>query len=264
MAHNNSDDFRQKLLGCTPLIGSFIKTPSVHATEILADLGFDFVVIDEEHGPIGRESVDMLMLATRATEIAGIVRVAGLSSILAALDMGASGVLVPHVNTPDEAKAAVASSRYSGGERGFSPSARAGRYGALGLTDHVTRADAAVSVSVMIEHPEAVRNVDAIAAVDGVDALFLGLGDLAVATGEASADTPTLRNAAADVCAAAKRYGKGLIATASSVAAGIWLLELGVNALVVNSDQGLMRLAAAQQLDAFRSRKANGEATVWR
>lgn len=242
-------DFR----GGKRLLGTFIKTPTVHATEILSDLSFDFVIVDEEHGPFDRTSIDLLMLATSAKGIAGMVRVAGLPSILPALDMGAEGVLIPHVNTANQAKEAVAASRYLGGRRGCSPSPRAGRYGALGLADHVAHADAEVIVAVMIEHPDAIRNVDTIAAVDGVDALFLGLGDLAVASGQLAPGAPAIREAARETCFAARRHGKGLMATAGSVEAGAWLIDLGVNAFVVSSDQGLLRGAADQQLSAFRA-----------
>lgn len=241
------------------LLGSFIKTPTTHATEILADLDYDFVVVDEEHGPFDRSAIDRLMLATSALGIAGIVRVAGIDSILPALDMGAEGILVPHVDTPDQARDAVAASRYLGGLRGCSPSPRAGRYGGLGLADHVTRADRDVTVAVMIEHPEAIRNVEEIAAVDGVDALFLGLGDLAVASGELTPGAPSIRDAARAACRAAEHRGKALIATAGDVEAGRWLVELGVSAFVVSSDQGLMRSAASQQLSAYRALGQEGE-----
>ncbi|MFV3077709.1 HpcH/HpaI aldolase family protein [Niveispirillum fermenti] len=253
MTSTSAGGFRRRLRDRTRLAGSFIKTPSVHATEILGDLGFDFVIIDEEHGPFDRAAIDLLLLAARAGGIAGLVRVSGPGSILPALDMGAAGVVVPHVNSGAEARDAVAAARYAGGSRGFSPSPRAGRYGALGLADHVARADAAVSVTLMIEHPDALRNLEAIAAIQGVDALFLGLGDLAVAMGESSAEAPALRRAAAEICRTAQRHGRALMATAPDVEAGAWLLDLGVSALVVNSDQGFLRKAAAQQLHAFQS-----------
>lgn len=254
MDRPNPDAFPQRLRDRAPLLGSFIKTPSVHATEIFGDLGFDFLVVDEEHGPFNRDAIDVLMLAARAAGIASIVRVAGPASILPALDMGAAGILVPHVDSAADARSAVAAAKYRGGVRGFSPSARAGRYGALGLIDHVERADAQSIVAVMIEHPSAVAAVEEIAAVDGVDALFIGLGDMAVAMGAPSADTPALRESAADVCRAALRHHKAMMATAGSIEAAAWLLDLGVTAIVVGSDQGLMRVEAARQLAAFRAR----------
>ena len=243
--------FRHDLRSGRRLLGSFIKTPTVHTTEILADLGFDFVVIDEEHGPFDRASIDLLMLATSALGIAGIVRVADEASILPALDMGAAGVLVPHVDTAEQARRVAAAARYMGGTRGCSPSVRAGRYGGRGLAEHVAHADAGISVAVMIEHPDAIRNVDAIAAVEGIDALFLGLGDLAVASGELTPGAPAIRDAAEQAASAARRHGKGLLATATTVETGAWLIDLGVNAFVVGSDQGLLRTAGMQQLSRF-------------
>ena len=260
MMQDGFGSFRRNLLAGRRLLGSFVKTPAIHATEILADIGFDFVVVDEEHGPFDRASIDMLMMATQAKGIAGIVRVAGEASILPALDMGAAGILVPHVNGADQARTIVAAARYQGGARGCSPSPRAGRYGALGLAEHVARADAGVCVSVMIEHPDAIRDVDAIASVEGVDALFLGLGDLAVASGELSPGAPAIREAAREVCRAAGRHGKALMATAPSVEGGAWLIELGVGAFVVSSDQGLLRAAALEQLSGFRDMdRSNGD-----
>jgi 2-keto-3-deoxy-L-rhamnonate aldolase RhmA len=248
--------FRRRLLAGDPLLGTFIKTPSGHATEILGEIGYDFVLVDEEHGPFDRMSIDLLMMAKKAANIAAIVRVAGPASILPALDMGADGVLIPHVDNPEAAAAAVAAARYHGGNRGFSPSPRAGRYGAFGFAEHIARGDRTASVSVMIEHPDAVRHARTIAAVDGVDGLFLGLGDLAVASGEASPDAKAIRRAAEEVARAARSSGKALIATAATIEAGAWLLDLGVSALVVSSDQGLLRAAALQQRDHFRAARS--------
>lgn len=173
----HQSDFRKRLLDGERIAGTFIKTPTPHATEILAGLGFDFVVVDQEHAPFDRGDIDGLMSVTSAIGIGGIVRVADPSWILPALDMGADGVLVPHVNSREAAEQVVAAARHGGGSRGYSPSTRAGRYGGLTLEEHVARADESVSVWAMIEHPDAIADAAAIAAVDGVDALFLGLGD---------------------------------------------------------------------------------------
>src|SRR5580704_11938958 len=149
--------FRQRFLSVELLLGTFIKTPTTHAIEILGALGFDFVVIDEEHAPFDRVTIDNLLLAARASNVAGIVRVAESSpaKLLAALDDGATGVLVPHVFSVGKAKEMVAACRYRRGKRGFSNSPRAGGYGQLGVWDHVDKADASVTVVAMIEDPEA-------------------------------------------------------------------------------------------------------------
>jgi staphyloferrin B biosynthesis citrate synthase len=160
--------FRQRLLSSELLLGTFIKTPTTHATEILGGLGFDFVGIDEEHAPFDRVTIDNLLLAARASNVAGIVRVAESSpaKLLAVLDDGATGVLVPHVFSVGKAKDIVAACRYRRGKRGFSNSPRAGGYGQLGVWDHVDRADASVAVIAMIEDPEAIDVIDDIVAVE--------------------------------------------------------------------------------------------------
>ncbi|MDH3233657.1 MAG: aldolase/citrate lyase family protein, partial [Alphaproteobacteria bacterium] len=174
--------FRQRLIDRELLVGTFIKTPTGHATEILGDLGFDFVVLDEEHAPFDRGSIDIALLAARAANTAGIVRVpsANPASLLSVLDCGATGVLVPHVDTAAKAREVVAACRYREGNRGFSNSPRAGGYGRLGVWDHVDRSDAQVAVIAMIEDPPAVDVIDTIVEVEGLDAVFIGRGDLTV------------------------------------------------------------------------------------
>ena len=99
-------EFRKRLVARSHLIGTFIKTPTSHATEILGSLGFDFVVFDQEHAPLDAGALDMMILAARASNIAGIVRVpeASPSMIQTVLDCGATGVLVPHVTTAETAR----------------------------------------------------------------------------------------------------------------------------------------------------------------
>src|SRR5262245_51034085 len=121
-ARASPDNFRQRLQARAPLVGTFLKTPTPHATETFGEIGYDFVVIDMEHGPFDRVSVDVILLAAKAAGIPAIVRVPDHSPahVLAALDDGATGVLVPHVTTREAALAVAASARYRGGNRGFS------------------------------------------------------------------------------------------------------------------------------------------------
>src|SRR5262245_25929488 len=123
--------FRRRFSARQAVVGSFIKTPTTHATEIFGALGYDFVVIDEEHAPIDRAMTDVMLLAARASNLAGIVRVSSddPAKILSCLDCGATGVLVPHVATVEKARAIATAARYRGGRRGYSGSSRAGVYG---------------------------------------------------------------------------------------------------------------------------------------
>jgi 2-keto-3-deoxy-L-rhamnonate aldolase RhmA len=144
--------FRRRFAARQTVVGSFIKTPTPHATEILGGLGYDFVVIDEEHAPIDRAMTDVMLLAARAGNLAGIVRVSSddPAKILSCLDCGATGVLVPHVATVEKARAVAAAARYRGGRRGYSGSARAGAYGGTPMWSLVDEQDASVCAIAMI------------------------------------------------------------------------------------------------------------------
>ena len=248
-----SDSFRARLLAGELMLGTFIKTPTTHATEILGGVGFDFVVIDEEHAPFDRVTIDTVLLAARASHIAGIVRVAEPTpaKLLAVLDDGAAGVLAPHVFSVEKAKDMVAACRYRGGKRGFSNSPRAGGYGKLGVWDHVDKADASATVIAMIEDPEALDVIDAIVAVEGLDGVFIGRGDLTVAMGATGSADPRVRAAAEKIIAAARRAGKPVcIMVADAKEAQDWR-ALGASAFIVASDQGFMRQAATRTRAEF-------------
>lgn len=246
---------RERLLAREPLLGTFIKTPTIHTTEIIGEIGFDFVVIDAEHAPFDRVSIDQILLAAKAWDIAALVRVPHSDQILASLDDGASGVLVPHVATPEQARVLAAASRYRGGKRGFSNSPRAGGYGRASIRDHIEAADKSVVAMAMIEDPEALDSLDQIFAIPGIDAAFIGRGDLTVALGASSTDAPEVRAAVERITSAASAVGKPLCAHVGDVSTpeARWLRSLGVTAFIVSSDQGLMRRAASQIVADFAS-----------
>jgi 2-keto-3-deoxy-L-rhamnonate aldolase RhmA len=249
--------FRSRLLAREHLVGTFVKTPTTHATEILGALGFDFVVIDEEHAPFDRMATDTVLLAARAAGIASLVRVQSLAGILSVLDCGATGVLVPHVATPDRARETAAACRYRGGHRGYSGSPRHAGYGATGMWKTVEAADAATTVIAQIEDPEALDNIDAIAAVEGIDALFIGRGDLAVALGAKSSAAPEVRGAVERIGKAARAAGKPVCVFVGGREEAAWLCDQGATAFVVGSDQGFIRKAGAQALGEIRSLGTN-------
>ena len=249
--------FRQRFLAGEVLLGSFIQTPTSHNCEILGLSGFDFVVIDEEHAPFDRVSTDQALLGARAGGTAGIVRVAEASPsrLLAVLDDGAAGVLIPHVSTPEKAREAVAACRYRGGKRGFSNSPRAGDYGAIGMWPHVDKQDAEVTVIGMIEDPEALACLDAILATDGLDGVFIGRGDLTVALGAKAIDAPEVMDAAEKIAAAARKSGKPVCMMVASAAEAETFRKIGASAFIVSSDQGLMRQAAVKLTHDFSALK---------
>ena len=243
-------DFRNRLAAGERLAGTFIKTPTGHAVEIFGDVGYDFVVIDEEHAPFDRQAIDNAVMAARAGRIAALVRVpsAAHPSLLSSLDCGATGVLVPHVASVEKAREVVAGCRYVGGKRGFSNSPRAGNYGGLGLNQHIAAGDRVTTVVAQIEDPEALDVIDGIAAVDGIDCLFVGRGDLAVAMGGVSMEGPEVAAATEKVCRAAKKVGKPVMVFVGTKADAEAMSRLGATAFIVASDPGLMRRAATAAL----------------
>ncbi|KRB81454.1 hypothetical protein ASE00_15890 [Sphingomonas sp. Root710] len=161
--------------------GIFISSLDAASTDIMADAGFDFVMLDGEHGRLDRIAVEQHVRAARAGGIIAFVRVLDNSPTLiqSMLDVGADGVMVPHIDTADQARAAVAASRYAPrGKRGMCPACRAGRYTLDGWPEHVHASDENVMVIPILESRQAIENVDEILAVDGIDLVMFGPGDL--------------------------------------------------------------------------------------
>ncbi len=174
------------LTGKGSAYGMFAMLGEPALVEMIGYAGLDFVLIDTEHSGNTMEQVGNMV---RAAEVAGttpIVRVTANSQelILRALDSGAGGVLVPQVNTAKEAAAAVLAARYAPeGERGFAGVVRAARYGFIPLPDYVAGANRENLVITQVEHVDAVKNLDAILAVEGIDGIFIGPADLSQSMG---------------------------------------------------------------------------------
>lgn len=180
-----NSDFKAKLVARTPLLGTFIKTPHPITIEIMANAGFDFLVVDAEHAPFDRTTIDMMLIAGRAEQCPIIVRIPHASPdwVLNVLDAGAAGIMVPHVETAQQARDLARAVTYGPGGRGFAGTTRAADYARRNLVEHLEKARDEVSLICQIEDPDGVVNHAEIAAVEGVDALFIGRADLAVSHG---------------------------------------------------------------------------------
>jgi 2-keto-3-deoxy-L-rhamnonate aldolase RhmA len=248
-------DFRKRLLARELLIGTFCKTPTSHATEILGSIGYDFVMLDEEHAPWTRQTLEVGFLGARAFNIAGLVRIArpDANSILSALDDGAIGVMVPHVSSVEKARNIASWARYKGGTRG-SGVGRGGDYGGRPMQAHYAAADATTTVIAMIEDREALDHIDEIVAVEGIDGFFIGRGDLALSLSNATGPVPSVDEAVNIIAKAVVNSGKALCAVTQNMASddAKKMLDLGVTALMVASDHGLLRSGALAQLEHFR------------
>ena len=175
---------RAKLETGRSVAGAFLGLRSPDAAEMLSQAGFDFLLIDAEHSNIGPETTLEMLRAIDRGRAAPLVRLAETSAanVQWALDGGAEGILFPRIRTADEVKEAVALCRYPpDGIRGLGPG-RAGGYG-VNMLDYAATANREIMVMIQVETVEAVENIEEIAAVPGVDLLFIGPGDLSQVLG---------------------------------------------------------------------------------
>ncbi len=202
------DAFRGRLTAGKTTTGTFLKTPSSIVCEVIGLSKLDVVVIDVEHAPFGRLEVDRCIGALRAADMPSLVRVASDSThdIRAALDSGASGIVVPHVTGVEQADAIVRATRFGEGGRGYAGSPRAAGYTTRSMKEHLSYSSEHTTVVAQIEDIAALENVARIAAVDGIDALFVGRVDLAVAMQKGVSDKDVIATIE-DVCAAASEVG---------------------------------------------------------
>jgi 2-keto-3-deoxy-L-rhamnonate aldolase RhmA len=193
-----------------PSFGAWISSASTLALDALRGLGFDWFMIDTEHSPVNPETVAAMVAVLGGGGPAPLVRVGNVDPYLIkqALDSGAHGILVPLVSTEEQARAAVAYAKYPpAGVRGAAAAA-ASRYG-LELGSYLRRANAETLVGVQIETKEALDHLPAIAAVEGVDLLFVGPQDLTLSLGLLDDRAhPRVREAMASVVAACEQHGK--------------------------------------------------------
>lgn len=245
--------FRERLAARTTMFGTFVKTPTTHATEILGQIGYDFVVFDQEHAPLDASALDMMILAARAANVAGIVRVpsADPAMIQTVLDCGATGVMVPHVSSAKTARLIARACRYTGGTRGFANTTRAGGFGSASFAEHKSRQDRETVCIAMIEDLEALDSIGDILEVEGLDAIFIGRGDLTAALGAPSMTSPETMRVVEPVMAAARAAGMPIIMLCSDRGDGEHMAELGASAFILQSDQGFMRQAASAALRQF-------------
>lgn len=235
------------------LTGTFVKTPTGHATEIFGLLGFDFVVFDMEHAAIDAGALDQMLISARAANVASIVRVscASSSDILTALDLGANGILVPHIRTAAEASTIVAACRYQGGTRGFANTTRAGDYGLIGFKAHMNRQDDEIVCLAMIEDLEAIPAIGDILCVQGLDGIFIGRGDLTAALGGEVINHHATTQAVTAITDAATRQGMPIITICVDSADAVSMNKLGVTAVMIGSDQGFLIKGARAALDSL-------------
>jgi len=175
---------RNKLRAGEPTLGCFLGLGSPNVAELLAHAGFNWLVVETEHNGLDSAEIQHMLMAINGTEAVPLVRIPSANPVYIqrALDIGAMGIVVPMVRTAEEARAIVAATRYPPqGTRSFGP-LRASHY-TFDNADYLARANDHMLVMLIVETKEAVENLEAIAAVPGIDALFLGPFDLCLSLG---------------------------------------------------------------------------------
>lgn len=239
-------NLKSRLANGERLIGTFLKTPSPIVVEVLGTTTLDFIVIDVEHAPFGRLELDTCLMAARSVHLSSLVRVASSSAhhVLQALDSGADGVLVPHVLDAEQARGVVASAHYVPGGRGFAGSTRAAGYTTRKFRNHMDDSARNTVVIAQIEDIEAVSHVEEIAAVDGLDAVFVGPVDLAVSMSATGPDDPKVTEVVAGIADRVRPSGRPLGIFVASVADIPKFTAMGFGYFIAQSDHVFLRNGA--------------------
>jgi 2-keto-3-deoxy-L-rhamnonate aldolase RhmA len=178
---------KEKLAAGEPVYGVSVMIPSPQIVEMVGAAGFDWVLLDCEHGTLTLESVELMAMAAEAAGITAIARPMSRSPehILQVLDRGVMGVQVPHVNTAEDAREVIEAVKYHPlGRRSLAAGTRAALYDAHGtLADHVKVANDATLIAVQLEDREAIENIDALLKVENIDVFFIGPSDLSQSMG---------------------------------------------------------------------------------
>lgn len=214
----NAEDLRQALAGKKVVVGTWVQSPSPEAVEILGWAGWDFAILDLEHGPFAGETLPNLIRAAEVSGMAALVRVPleAPEQVATALDLGAAGIVTPGVKSAEAAAEVVRLTRFPPhGSRGASRSTRQLRYSAVPFATLVAPDAPRPLIVHQVEARLATENLDSILDVEGVDVIFIGPYDLSTSLGlPGQFDHPTVKGAISEIVDRAGERG---------IAVGIWM-----------------------------------------
>lgn len=238
------------------MIGAWVTSGSATNAEIISNAGFDWVLLDAEHAPYGLETVLELLRAVGQYSVTPVVRLPNLDTVLIKqyLDLGAQNLMIPMVDTAEQAAQAVAAMHYPPrGVRGVgSALARSSRWN--GVPNYLQNASETVSVTVQIESHQAVENASEICEVEGVDQIFVGPSDLAASMGLLGEQThPDVVEAVHEVFGVAKKFGKPVGVNAFDVERAKQYLDAGADFALVGADVQLLAQSAQMLASNFKT-----------
>ena len=255
MKRNNLEKLLAKVRGGGYALGVVTTFSDAAVTELVADAGFDFVWIDGEHGSMDRTVAERHLMAVNGSDCASLYRVPACdhTEIKRIVDYAPAGVIVPMVLTAEDAARAVSACRYPihGGERGCSFRRQVG-YGAESVADYLVQSAGEPLVIVQLEHIEAVRNLDAILSVHGVDAVFVGQYDLAMSMGKPGQwHDPEVAAVLDESCRKVRAAGK-ILGVYAEGDFGRWMRR-GVQCFAIKCDYNALLLGLDRMREEFGS-----------
>ncbi|MBD3181473.1 2-dehydro-3-deoxyglucarate aldolase [Candidatus Poribacteria bacterium] len=245
--HMKKNTVKKKLASEKPAIGAWLSLASWVSAEYMAHAGFDWLVVDTEHSPVGFETTVHCFQAICTTDTIPMARVTWNDPILIKrlLDAGAMGLVIPMVNSPEEAEQAVKAMKFPPEGLRSLGGGRAMVYG----SDYFAEANNEIAVIVQIEHIEAVKSAQEILAVDGVDACFIGPNDLAGSMGikpDIHCSDPEHEAAVMSVLQSAKEVGKPAGIHCATTEAVNRRVEQGFQFVAISSDAGMLKSSASK------------------
>jgi len=247
---------RRRILEHQVLLGTWLNLGSPLTAEIAGLAGFDWVLIDREHGGADEKEVAHQIMAAELGGTAPVVRVASINApeIKRSLDCAAAGVMAPGVDTAEQAEALLNAVRIPPlGQRGAASSTRASRYG-FGYQHYLETANDTLVTMAQIESVEAVRNSAAIAHLDGIDVLFVGPTDLSASLGlPTAAEGVAFWEAVESISRVARDAGKAAGILARNQEQAGRYLELGYTVIALESDRGLLTKGFRSAVQGFRN-----------
>lgn len=246
---------KHKLKAKQKVIGAWLQMASPYAAEIMAKAGMDVLMVDMEHGPNTILSLIDQLRAMGRFPTTPFARAPwnDMVTIKRMLDAGIYGILIPYVNTAEEAASAVANCRYPmEGVRGVAPSPRAPGFG-MNAMNYMRHANEEIVVMTAVETPTAVNNIDEILKVDGLDGIFIGPMDLATSMGHfCDPSHPEVQEAIAEVERKVLASDKFLASIAGDMDVAFKKYEKGYSLLMVMADGGTLGKVTMKNVDSFR------------
>lgn len=251
---------KEKLARGEPVFGTFFKFGSPGLIELFGLAGFDFLIVDAEHSNFSHADIETMIRTCELVGMSSIIRTqdASEANILHALDSGASGVQVPSLRDPEQVRELIYRSKYHPiGGRGWAPGCRAADYAFGNADEYVARANRDTLISVHVENKQMVDRIEALCAVEHLDVLFIGTGDLSQSLGHpGKANHPEVQAAVDKVIEAGVRHGKHLGAVATNPEQLCDYLRRGVKYIAWQSDLVIYKnalKAAAATFNEFRA-----------